>query len=710
MDKNSINFKEFDLFIQRCLDKYFYVEPWKKLYERAGKLHKDIISDKPTIPDLIIYNKKFNKSLCFYSNNPKSYVKFPRIRFILRPKFRKEYNPIDTYGKGDETLPYKKDNNLTYKKDLKELESIHQKGIEKDLENENIFPKQNIIQNIEKQDMKEIKNKNSSDKKEFSINQRDEEEEEEEEPEWANDNVEDYKNEEIIFKAIPESIEMKAKDDIAFSSNSVNKKEKYQKCEEDAININVDNFFADESNNNLKEMQNKNKEKYNMLMEKGTSLNSSKNKNNESIIEDIMKSTKIEINDFDINNNFENNTFKNKNSSNEYFDIFDTKNNFKNIYIEDENPDENIFQPEEENNNNKDSKKYIKNKIQNDYLNEDLKNLSINNDQGNSKNNDLQRNQKLFQNKNYNNVSNLNNQLNANNQNINIQQMNFNNNQNFLSNNMRGLDGKYIYNIYNNNNFNLINLNNLSFPPFNNFNISENNYFPNTREFNNANLQRNNIPYNNIPNNNINKNELYVNNLNNMIYRYNVQNAIKYNLYNNVNSNPNNIYYNPINNNINNNNFSRNNAFLNSQNINNNIFVYNNINKNINNNIINNKFDINNNEKNNLINNNENKKLTKNLKNNQEKSEQNLNPIDYSDNPRQILMKNMNMKRWIVSEKDKSNFILNFNNLELYEYLKEREGQESFNNVTINDSDTDYFFPTKEIYENLKQLYSHNIV
>ena len=173
--------------------------------------------------------------------------------------------------------------------------------------------------------------------------------------------------------------------------------------------------------------------------------------------------------------------------------------------------------------------------------------------------------------------------------------------------------------------------------------------------------------------------------------------------YNNLN---NNIYNNSINNiNINNNNIQRQNQFLNPQNINNYSLVYNNINNNKSNNNINNKFDINNNNKEKI---NNDTKLKNDLKNNNEKTNDNLNPIDYSDNPTQILLKNINLKRWIVSEKDKSNFILNFNNRELYEYLKEREGQESFNNLIINDSDTDYFFPTKEIYENLKKLYSYN--
>ena len=246
MDKNIINFKEFDLFIQKCLDKYFYVEPWKKLYERAGKLHKDIISDKPTIPDLIIYNKTFNKSFCFYSSNPYSYVKFPRMRFILRPKFRKEYNPTDTYGASDEALIYKKDKNLSYKNNFEIKINNSQKEDEKDLQKENLLQNKNQHEKMDNPDIKEFQKTNSLNKKELdlSINQN-AEEEEEDEPEWANDDVNDFINEEIEFKAIPKSIEDKLKDDEQFESIPIvpiKEKEK-EKNANDIININVDNFF-----------------------------------------------------------------------------------------------------------------------------------------------------------------------------------------------------------------------------------------------------------------------------------------------------------------------------------------------------------------------------------------------------------------------------------------------------------------------------------
>ena len=90
--------KNFDKFIQESLDKYIDVKVWKDLYNNTGENHKDIISDKSTIPDLVIYNKKFNKLDCFYyENNKKQYIKFPRKAFKLKKKSIKEYDPSLSY-------------------------------------------------------------------------------------------------------------------------------------------------------------------------------------------------------------------------------------------------------------------------------------------------------------------------------------------------------------------------------------------------------------------------------------------------------------------------------------------------------------------------------------------------------------------------------------------------------------------------------------
>ena len=92
------DYKKFDNFIQDALDKYITVNAWDELYKSAGDDHKDIISDKSTIPDLVIYNKGFNKLDCFYSLNKKGRnIKFPRKLFVLRPKKVKEYDISKPY-------------------------------------------------------------------------------------------------------------------------------------------------------------------------------------------------------------------------------------------------------------------------------------------------------------------------------------------------------------------------------------------------------------------------------------------------------------------------------------------------------------------------------------------------------------------------------------------------------------------------------------
>ena len=95
--QSTINHQMFDNFIQSCLDKYFFVEPWKELYDNVGIFSQHVISNKSTIPDLIIYNKTFNKNECFEGANKYKLNKFPRVRFILRPKNKNTYNPKDTF-------------------------------------------------------------------------------------------------------------------------------------------------------------------------------------------------------------------------------------------------------------------------------------------------------------------------------------------------------------------------------------------------------------------------------------------------------------------------------------------------------------------------------------------------------------------------------------------------------------------------------------
>ena len=75
-----------DNFIQDCLDKYKPKEnPDESLYANTTEKERDlIISKKSTIPDLVIWNKVFNKNECFAGADTTIENNFPRFTFYLR--------------------------------------------------------------------------------------------------------------------------------------------------------------------------------------------------------------------------------------------------------------------------------------------------------------------------------------------------------------------------------------------------------------------------------------------------------------------------------------------------------------------------------------------------------------------------------------------------------------------------------------------------
>ena len=91
--KNKITNKHLtnlDNFIQQCLDKFKFIEPKQEFYDVTGNEKDLIISHKSTIPDLVIWNKKFDKNECFEEgNNSKKANLFPRFQFYLRIKSNK---------------------------------------------------------------------------------------------------------------------------------------------------------------------------------------------------------------------------------------------------------------------------------------------------------------------------------------------------------------------------------------------------------------------------------------------------------------------------------------------------------------------------------------------------------------------------------------------------------------------------------------------
>jgi hypothetical protein len=67
-----------DLFIQSSLDLYLFVERNPISYENDSFLSKHLFNYKSQIPDLVIYNKIFNKNQCFYEGNSSNFNPFPR--------------------------------------------------------------------------------------------------------------------------------------------------------------------------------------------------------------------------------------------------------------------------------------------------------------------------------------------------------------------------------------------------------------------------------------------------------------------------------------------------------------------------------------------------------------------------------------------------------------------------------------------------------
>ena len=100
--------KNLDEFIQKCLDNFKFVEPKKELYEATGNDKDLIISHKSTIPDLVIWNKTFNKNNCFIGANILHPNEFPRYLFYIKIKKNKKskhlnYNINNKYIKDNDS-------------------------------------------------------------------------------------------------------------------------------------------------------------------------------------------------------------------------------------------------------------------------------------------------------------------------------------------------------------------------------------------------------------------------------------------------------------------------------------------------------------------------------------------------------------------------------------------------------------------------------
>ena len=671
-------FKELDNFIQNSLDKYFSVQPWDKLYERTGTLHREIISNKSTIPDLIIYNKTFNKANCFYDMNPNSkyFLKFPRMRFILRPKIKKEYNPSCTYGKeGEISVNFslkKNEDEIDYSKKINEeekKENILQKKIpENDKFVDELISSHDIKknQNLEEKNFVKIEKNMETLKNIPEKKNKYENEDEDDDPEWADDDVTEYKNNKVIFQSIPVDIEKK------------------MISEMNDIKIN------DNENENVGLEENENIENNDVLKNKNENNNEKKeNKNEKDEKADIFDELKEFMNPQTDNNN--------KKNSGKNLPMFKEDNNKQ----KEKNNDIFSHQLKSHNNNLNNNNHNYKNKQM--YMNNDFNNNNFNDNY----NNNFNYNMNMINNQNMQMNNNMQNQLQ---QQYNLYQMqNQNINQPYqIYQNPGTMIGipydKYIIMQQPNMPNQMIYPNNM-FSPY-----SPQIYSPN------PNIQLNTTQYNNINfinniNNNCNNKFIFGNS---MIVNPNLNNNIAMN--SNFNNDYNQQYYymqnNPeILNQINNQQYTQQIKNIpNKKNSNNNINV-----KNINNenkienisenktenssdNKTENKNDINsdNNKKNSKI---EDDRFNDPMMNDFFTDPKYYNPTVFLENPLLIVKKNLIKQNWFVI---KNNSIMgNFNSEELLIYL-EYKTKEDLKEITINDYDTDFVFLPDRIFEILK--------
>ena len=108
--------KRLDDFIQNCLNKFKFADALQSFYDITGDDNDLVISHKSTIPDLVIWNKTFNKNECFEDADLRKENNFPRFTFYLRLNKEK-----DTKKKNNKN---KEKKNKKSKKNKKEINNI----------------------------------------------------------------------------------------------------------------------------------------------------------------------------------------------------------------------------------------------------------------------------------------------------------------------------------------------------------------------------------------------------------------------------------------------------------------------------------------------------------------------------------------------------------------------------------------------------------
>ena len=87
------NHDKLDNFIQESLNKFKFTKSHPELLKNISSLSHLILNSKPSLPDLVIFSKPFNKNNCFYSyKNNNKYISFPRRKFVVNYSIKSKVN------------------------------------------------------------------------------------------------------------------------------------------------------------------------------------------------------------------------------------------------------------------------------------------------------------------------------------------------------------------------------------------------------------------------------------------------------------------------------------------------------------------------------------------------------------------------------------------------------------------------------------------
>ena len=180
MSKNEITFERssqskikgfkdlnlFDSFIQTALDKYYFTQEIPKLDESGEKFHEYILNEESQIPDLIIYNKPFNKNDCYSGYYNFGFNKFPRTKFTLKAQ-KNEENKEDSKINNTNNNPNNEEAQINQEKKLnEEINENTTNTQEKDKKNDN--------DKIEQKEKEDNNSKKEEKEEEFPFANKDE--------------------------------------------------------------------------------------------------------------------------------------------------------------------------------------------------------------------------------------------------------------------------------------------------------------------------------------------------------------------------------------------------------------------------------------------------------------------------------------------------------------------------------------------------------